>query len=164
MSELLRLNLGCGHDTPEGFVNVDNVPLPGVDVVADLDQPWPWKDATAEYIKASHIFEHIRNPIMFMTEAHRVLAVDGLLDIRVPGGVMTGGYWLPHPNSFTDPTHLRHCTPSTWDYWIDGTDLFTAYGMAMGGGRGGAVFELHTMTLNGEQGEELQAVLRKAGT
>jgi len=161
--DLLNLNLGCGLDTPEGFVNVDRVGLAGVDVVADLDlAPWPWKDGAAAYIKASHVFEHVRDPVVFMTEAWRVLALDGLLDIRVPGGGYIGpGVWLPHEHGFTDPTHVRNCTPHTWDYWIPGTALFEAYGAGLGGGRGGACFALHDLTLAGEQGEELRAVLQK---
>jgi hypothetical protein len=31
----LKLNLGCGQNPREGFINVDRDPLPGVDVIAD---------------------------------------------------------------------------------------------------------------------------------
>lgn len=164
--ELLKLNLGCGLDQPEGYVNADLVPLPGVDVVCDLDQPpWPWKDGAAGYIKASHVFEHLADPVAFMTEAWRVLEVDGLLDLRVPGGGYLGpGVWMPHEHSYTDPTHRRHCTPHTWDYWIPGTMLFEAYGPGLGGGRGGACFEALEVTVHGAQAEELRALLQKVIT
>jgi hypothetical protein len=34
----MKLNLGCGRDIKQGFVNLDYMPLPGVDVVADLER------------------------------------------------------------------------------------------------------------------------------
>ncbi len=164
MSDLVKLNLGCGQDIAEGFVNVDLIALPGVDVVADLDEPWPWKDGTVEYIKASHVYEHVRNPVLFMTEAHRVLAPGGLLDVRVPGGVYLPGitgYWIPHQHAFTDPTHRTICTPLSWDYWCRGTDLYRAYGPGLGGGPDGATFDMQKLCANGEQQEELQCVMQK---
>jgi len=162
-AELARLNLGCGADTPAELVNVDMVAGPGVDVVADLDvAPWPWKPESVSYIKASHVFEHVAAPVTFMTEAWRVLAFDGLLDIRVPGGGYIGpGVWLPHEHGFTDPTHRRNCTPHTWDYWVPGTALFEGYGRGLGGGRGGACYHITHLSINGAQAEELQIMLQK---
>ena len=154
-AEPFRLNLGCGKDIDPDAVNVDLVALPGVDVVTDLDQPWPWKDATVDYIKASHVFEHVADPVRFMTEAHRVLAPGGVLDIRVP--------YYRHFFAFTDPTHRRFCTELTFDYWVPGTDLYEAYGDGMGGGPGGARYRMDRLSLNGRQQEELQAVLIKIG-
>src|SRR6478672_3176660 len=99
---LIKLNLGCGPHIADGYVNVDIVPLPGVDLVADLDEPWPWPDGSVAEILASHLFEHVDKPLLFMAEAWRVLADDGILDIRVP--------YYRHIFAFTDPTHKRFCT------------------------------------------------------
>ena len=153
MGELARLNLGCGADIDPDMVNVDIVVLPGVDVVTDLDKPWPWKDGSAGYIKASHVFEHVAEPLTFMAEAWRVLAPGGLLDIRVP--------YYKHPFAFTDPTHKRFCTELTWDYWIPGRDLHAAYGAGFGSGDGRNIYAMERLSLNGYQQEELQAVLVK---
>lgn len=147
----LRLNIGCGLDIAAGMVNADLAPLPGVDVVCDLDDKWPWPDGSAGYVRASHVFEHVRDPLMFMGEAWRVLAAGGLLDIRVP--------FFAHPNSFTDPTHLRHCTLDTFHYWIAGQGLHEAFGAGMGSPP--AVFEGLHRSLNGDEEEELQVILRK---
>ncbi len=152
--DLAKLNLGCGWDIDPGFINVDVVKLDGVDVVCDLDEgPWPWDDSSVSYIKASHVFEHITDPILFMTEAWRVLHPGGVLDIRVP--------YYRHVNAMTDPTHRRYCTHHTWEYWCPGKPLHTAYGPAMGGDI--AQFKELVMTLNGYEWEELQAVLAKIG-
>ena len=155
MTELLSLNLGCGPVILEDAVNVDIVPLPGVDVVTDLDQPWPWADETVSRILASHLFEHVAEPVRFMAEAWRVLAPGGTLDVRVP--------YYRHVFAFTDPTHRRFCTELTWDYWIPGQPLHEAYGPGFGSVKGGPRFEREGMFLVGEQQEELRIVLRKLG-
>jgi SAM-dependent methyltransferase len=154
--DLIRLNLGCGTDIDPEAVNADICALPGVGVVHDLDvAPWPWKDGSVAYIKASHLFEHVQEPVLFMTEAWRVLGGDGILDIRVP--------WWNHPNAFTDPTHRRFCTEHTFVYWVPGQALHAAYGAAMGAGDGGARYAYEKVSLNGPEHEELQAILRKLG-
>jgi predicted SAM-dependent methyltransferase len=122
----VRLNLGCGSRTAEGYVNVDVVQLPKVDVVHDLDViPWPWPDGSAEQIVGQDVFEHVANPIGFMTEAHRVLMLGGVLILKSP-------HWK-HQDAYTDPTHKRFCTEHTWDYWIRGTVLFNDHNPAYGG-------------------------------
>ncbi len=44
-----KLNLGCGQDMREGYLNLDFAPLPGLDVVHDLQQlPLRLDDAQCE--------------------------------------------------------------------------------------------------------------------
>ena len=100
-----------------GVINVDMVAHENVDVVKNLDVfPWPWGDDTVQTIMAQDLFEHLDQPVGFMTEAYRVLELGGTLALRVPH--------FRHQNAFTDPTHKRFCTPHTWDYWIPGTELY----------------------------------------
>ena len=41
----MKLNLGCGRDIREGYVNLDKAGLDGVDVVHDLNVfPYPFED------------------------------------------------------------------------------------------------------------------------
>lgn len=113
---LLHLNLGCGNHIIKGFVNVDRVAAPFVDQVHDLDTPWPWADQSADRIEAKDVFEHVADPLLFMTEAWRVLCPGGTLFIRTP-------HWQ-HRDAYTDPTHRRFPTEHTFDFWIVGTPLF----------------------------------------
>jgi predicted SAM-dependent methyltransferase len=63
MSEV-NLNLGCSSYIMPGWVNVDCRPLPGVDVVCDLEQiPWPWKDNSVDEVLMSHFLEHLDDPM-----------------------------------------------------------------------------------------------------
>ena len=63
----LKLNLGCGRTILDGWINVDAVALPGVDVVADLDRcrtaPLPFDDASAGEFLLSHVLEHLSDPL-----------------------------------------------------------------------------------------------------
>jgi hypothetical protein len=53
----IRLNLGAGHIAIEGFVNVDMRELPGIDVVAPIDD-LPFEPGTIAEIFSSHTIEH----------------------------------------------------------------------------------------------------------
>ena len=53
----LRLNLGCGHVPLDGYLNVDRRALPGVDVVAEVDQ-LPFGAGEVQEIFSAHLLEH----------------------------------------------------------------------------------------------------------
>lgn len=144
----MRLNLGCGPhvDTMEDVINVDWKPFPGVQVVQDLDVfPWPFNPNSFSDVRAVHVFEHLADPVGFMAECHRVLEVDGTLRLFVPH--------YQSENSFTDPTHVRHCTLRTWDYWCYGTQLFNESAYA-----GDSVFLKESVV---QFGDDIHATLRK---
>jgi len=146
----VKLNLGAGSVIRDGWVNVDIAPLPGVDVVWDLDvAPWPWPDGAAERIEAKDVFEHVDDPILFMTECWRVLAPAGTLRIRTP-------YWRSR-DAFTDPTHKRFPTEHTFDYWIPGTELYRANNRAYGA----VCFQRVSSRLDGGSMELIFAKLQK---
>lgn len=57
---MIRLYLGCNQRPKEGYVNVDIVAYPGVDVVADLEKRWPWEDGSVDEILTVDLPEHLR--------------------------------------------------------------------------------------------------------
>jgi len=72
----MKLNLGCGHEKKEGFINIDKEQH-------DLNEyPYPWKDV--DYILAAHIAEHLDEPINFIQECHKILKSNGILELTVP--------------------------------------------------------------------------------
>ena len=80
-----KLNLGCGEDKKEGYINVDWSPLVHPDVVHDLNVvPYPFEDNSVDYIEASHVLEHLDKPFILMKEFHRMLKLGGTIDIKVP--------------------------------------------------------------------------------
>jgi len=99
----VRLHLGCGKSILPGWVNLDARPLPGVDVVFDLDDcartPLPFPDDSVDEILASHVIEHLSRPLPFMQELHRVAKPGARAVFRVPYGASD--------EAFEDPTHVR---------------------------------------------------------
>src|SRR6266850_4448939 len=75
-----RLHLGCGRDIREGWINLDSRRLPGVNLVADLDDcrktSLPLSDNSIDEFFGSHVLEHLRDPLALMQELHRI-AGDG---------------------------------------------------------------------------------------
>ena len=144
----IQLNLGCGAQPVPGWVNLDIVGIPGVDVVHDLDSfPWPFEDEVASVIRAFDVFEHVDKPLEFVNECWRVLQTGHNLIIHT-------SCWQTE-NSFTDPTHKRFCTEHTFDYWIRGTAYHARYGPVYSRG---CDFELAGCR---RDGQELVFLLRK---
>lgn len=56
----VSLDIGCGASKAPGFIGMDVRPLPGVDIVHNLEKyPWPLPDNTFNVVHASHVLEHI---------------------------------------------------------------------------------------------------------
>lgn len=105
----MKLDLGCGKNKREGFLGVDSRAFDGVDVVADLRQPWPWQDGEVEEVHCSHFLEHLTGPerIHFVNELYRVLA---------PGGKAT--VITPHWASCRAYGDLTHQWPPVSEFWF----------------------------------------------
>ena len=105
----IRLNLGCGAQVVEGWVNVDysigarfaKIPLFGLANrklklfnidwdkrirLHDLRKPLPWNDGAVDCIYTSHTLEHFSRDEgrRFLQECHRVLRAGGVLRVVVP--------------------------------------------------------------------------------
>ena len=107
----LRLNLGSGNLPLEGYVNVDTRERPGVDMIADATA-LPVPDGAAVEVQASSLLEHFRDPYAVLDEAHRVLAPDGVLVVRVPSPWSQAG--------MLDPTHVFLADLKQWRQILGG--------------------------------------------
>lgn len=126
-----RLNLGCGSNAREGFLNVDVHPGLGVDVVWNLEYI-PWQliaheeivvgpdgftrnapkilpDSSVDEVVMNHVLEHIgQDPrvfLRFMQELYRVCRHGAQIHIAVPHP--------RHDDFLGDPTHVRPIIPQT---------------------------------------------------
>ena len=82
----LKINLGCGTDIRQGFVNCDIRENVGVDRVFDLSKGLPFKNGEVDYILAQDILEHFgfRETEPMLREWARVLCPGGMMEIQVP--------------------------------------------------------------------------------
>lgn len=103
----IRLNVGCGLQRPDGWLNTDSSlasfvqRLPLVRRIfgarfnisyerparwLDLRRRWPLADGSCAVVYASHVFEHLSRDqaTHFLAEAQRVLAAGGAIRIVVP--------------------------------------------------------------------------------
>jgi SAM-dependent methyltransferase len=110
----IRLDIGCGASKQPGFVGIDMMDLPGVDIIHDLEEtPWPLPDGCVLTAVASHVLEHI-NPhkgvfINVMDEVWRVLKPGGQFAFVVPYAGSHGYY--------QDPTHCNPINETTMGYF-----------------------------------------------
>lgn len=81
-----KLNLGCGKDYRNGWVNLDAVAALNPDIVHDLSKPLPFADQSFDFVLAQDILEHFtkEDVVGVIKEISRVLKIDAELEIRVP--------------------------------------------------------------------------------
>ena len=107
---LVRLQLGCGNDPKQGWINHDLMPLPDIDVVHDLNErPWPWADNTIDEIWAKDVLEHLPDTLGTMEELYRITKPGASVYIAVP-------YWNSW-EAITDPTHVRQFNEFTFNFF-----------------------------------------------
>lgn len=104
-----KLNLGCGQDYKEGWINVDigfrdiYMDYIQLDIVWDLNiYPWPFADNSFDEINAQAILEHLESRTKSWDELRRI-AKDGCkIHVSVPHYASLSGYH--------EPTHYhRYC-------------------------------------------------------
>ena len=80
----LRLHVGSGQRHLDGWINIDNQKLPGVDRVVDVRGGLPFENAAVIY--AEHFLEHLPLDagLAFLRECRRVLADDGVMRLSTP--------------------------------------------------------------------------------
>ena len=107
----MKLNLGCGFDKREGWLNVDNFPECAPDRMLDIESvPWNLPTDGFDHVLMKHVLEHVGADFAVfagvMRELHRVTAPDGIVEIHVPH--------VRHDTFWSDPTHVRAFTPLTF--------------------------------------------------
>ena len=109
----MKLDLGCGPNKREGYIGVDCIAFPGVDVVTDLTKPWPWADNTVDEIVCSHMVEHLdaEERIHFVNEMSRVMKVGAKATIITPAPFSE--------RALGDLSHKWPPVSSFWYFYLD---------------------------------------------
>jgi SAM-dependent methyltransferase len=144
----VKLNLGCGFDKRDGWLNVDSFAACEPDRFLDIEKtPWDLETSAFEHILMKHVLEHVgaEFPVFaaVMRELYRVAAPGGLVEIHVPH--------LRHDTFWSDPTHVRAFTPLTFQMmskrqnriWMEGGANYTMLAVLMD-----VDFEVETIVQN----------------
>jgi hypothetical protein len=88
-----RINLGCGLDKKEGFLNIDINASHDPDLVCDITDLQLLPSAYYEYAIAQDVLEHIQRLRIenALKEWNRILKTGGVLELRIPNviGLLT---------------------------------------------------------------------------
>jgi|TARA_R100001530_G_scaffold101713_1_gene70769 hypothetical protein len=108
----MKLNLGCGFNKREDYINVDCNEYCMPDIEVDLDKTeWPWGDDSVDAVDLTHTLEHLGETTAeffhVMKELYRVCKSGTVIDIAVPHPM--------HHAFMDDPTHVRPITPDCLD-------------------------------------------------
>ena len=104
----MKLNIGCGLNKVQGFINIDKYEESKPDQVMDAEiTPWPFESDQIEEVLFNHSLEHMGADteifLKLMKELYRVCKSRAKIQINVPHP--------RHDNYLGDPTHVRIISP-----------------------------------------------------
>lgn len=122
------MNIGCGRDYREGWVNTDVSLETKADFHFDIGKETLLMDGDqAELVYISGVLEQIGPNDEFkhaLNECWRFLKPGGIIQIVVPNAK----YAIAH----RDPMDIRKFTPDTFRYFIEGNQEYRDYGSVYG--------------------------------
>ena len=104
----LKVDIGGGLFPRPGYLTIDQE---GAEITCDLNDGIPLPDNSVGVLNASHVLEHLKDPIKSMREIHRVLVHGGWAMIEVPSTDGRG--------AFQDPTHVSFWNEHSFWYYTD---------------------------------------------
>ena len=106
INNLRKIDLCGGFSKPFGYESVD---MANADIIADLNDRWPFEDGSVGLFRAHDALEHLKNPIHVMKEAYRCLAPNGWFLTQTPSTDGRG--------AFQDPTHISFWNSNSFWYY-----------------------------------------------
>lgn len=108
--DAILVELGCGNKAQPNRIGIDRLNLPGVDIVADLEQGLSFlPDNSVDRIYSKSVLEHIDNLEGLMREIWRVLKASGRNELFVPH--------FSNPYYYSDYTHRRFFGLYSFEYF-----------------------------------------------
>jgi len=107
---MIKLNLGCGKDYKNGWVNVDLNKEIKADVYADFTKKLPFPKNFADVVLLDNVIEHItpESYFYFLEELHRICKPGAIVHIFAPH--YSGMYAFKHP------THYKYFGVGSFDF------------------------------------------------
>lgn len=115
LSENRKVDIGCGGNKLKGFVGVDHLALPSVDIVHNLEEiPWPIETNSCSWIVFRHAISHLSDIVAVMRETHRIARQEAVVEIVAPH--------YASDNFNTDPTHRINLGFRSMNYFCANID------------------------------------------
>lgn len=132
MDKLIKVELGCGKTKNEGYIGIDRFPLPGVDIVADLNDKIPMEDNSVDVLFACHSLEHFEDLSHIMEEIYRVCKPEAIIHILAPYyNTTTNLANHYHVQVFNEETFRFFCADEE-NHFIDKEDWYCPHAIAWG--------------------------------
>lgn len=124
----MKINLGCGMNYREGYLNVDAVELGSdgkpikIDIKANILDGLPFKDESCDEVFFSDTLEHLNrhNSVIALKEVYRILKDGGFLDLSVPPAkkqMLQLLLWMDKPVTWDDFVNAH--SKFTYFKWMD---------------------------------------------
>ena len=111
-----KLNIGCGRDIKEGYVNLDGSRIKGVDIIHNLDNyPWPFPSNYFEEIYSRDSIEHLKDLYRAMQEISRISKNGAIVRIIVPYWHSSGAFY-PNHHYFFNTDSMKFFTDENRTY------------------------------------------------
>jgi predicted SAM-dependent methyltransferase len=111
VTEVQRLNWGCGTDPEPGWINSDIKEAPGIDLSCDILAGLPIADDSIDYAVSIHALPELAYPniVPALSELRRVLKPGGVLRLALPDLLKSiQAYELGHDEYFqVDPEEVQ---------------------------------------------------------
>lgn len=124
------LNVGCGEDR-YGTHFIDLYPKRDDVVKCDFDkEKFPYPANYFDEVFAENVFEHLKNPLNFLTESHRVLKKGGKIVILTDNAGFWGIFGVTHHGGYekikqkqriNEDRHYSLFTSNHLDNWLQAT-------------------------------------------
>ena len=117
----MKLNLGCGKNKLDGYINIDKSAEVEPDLCHDITVGLPFETSEIDEVRAFDILEHIPpgKVIHVINEIWRVLKPGGLFEHFTPSTDGRGAW--------QDPTHVSFWNYNSWFYYTNKN--FLQYGI-----------------------------------
>lgn len=85
-TEIKKLQIGCGYNLFEGWLNTDLTYKKGKIGFLDASKTFPFENNSFDYIYSEHIFEHLnfKQELNMLTECFRILKPNGVIRLATP--------------------------------------------------------------------------------
>jgi predicted SAM-dependent methyltransferase len=120
MGKQKKLNLGCGLEIKEGWVNADIYQHEKSVVYCDMNKRFPWKKNTFDFVYMRHSLEHAKDTQKTIAEIWRVCKPKAIIKIIVPHyAMMLALTNLTHYQAFGSGTFNNYQPGSKRKYYYD---------------------------------------------